>query len=976
MVNERSELSTVINEYIPTKRRSGDYQSEEDLEEGLIRQLQGLGYEYKRIREERELVSNLREQLETLNNIAFTNREWDIFYSQVIANKREGIKEKTRKIQEERTFEITLEDGSKRNIKLIDDEDITNNKLQVTNQYTVKGKRETRFDVSIMVNGIPLVHIELKRRGVSLREAFNQISRYQRDSFWVSSGLFEYVQIFVISNGTHTKYYSNTTRESQVREQRTKNRYQNFQFTTYWADSKNNNILDLEGFADTFLKQHTLLKVLTKYCVFNSDQELIVLRPYQIEATERILDKIKESTINKTYGTVNAGGYVWHSTGSGKTLTSFKVAKIATENQDIAKVIFVVDRQDLDYQTMREYNKFEDGSVSGNTSTRKLIKQLDRRDKRIIVTTIQKLSRFAKSYDSHALYNEKVVFIFDEAHRSQFGDMHQEIIKKFKKYYLFGFTGTPIFAENAIKKSVNASTTEQIFGEQIHAYTMVDAIKDRNVLPFKVDYVNTFKKSEDIEDAKVEAIDTQGVLMSDKRISNIVDYILTNYKQKTNGFNSILAVSSIPMAIKYYLEFEERVHDLKVATIYSYNPNEDTERLAGLLGEEVLDTGRLDKSSRDFLELAIEDYNNMFGTTFNTGNNFESYYKDVSTRMKNKEIDLLIVVNMFLTGFDAPKLNTIWVDKDLRHHGLIQTISRTNRIYNDAKQYGNIITFRNIKENLDKALMLFGDKDAKGTILIRPYEDYYYGYEENGKYTEGYRGMVYRLEDTYPLEEEIIGERAIKEYISLYGTILRVKNLLNGFDEFKGNELMNERDFQDYKSRYLDYYHEYRKKVGREGIQKDISFEMELVHRDDVNVDYIIDVLEEYKNTGNKDLIINIRRIVESSVSLRSKKDLIETFIDKVNTESDKGWDLHIQEQMEQDIETMYESHKNNIRDRESLLKYIKRSITLGELRTHGTELDKLIVASMFRSNGRSKIKKDIIVQIEELYEKYKGLIT
>ena len=707
--------STVVAEYEPLKRKSDSYQSEAALEQEFIRMLTEQGYDYLEIHEQDALINNLRKQLELLNNYKFSDSEWERFFNNNIANNNDGIVEKTRKIQEDYIQVLKKDDGTSKNIYLMDKKNIHNNRLQVINQYVENsGNYDNRYDVTILVNGLPLVHVELKRRGVALKEAFNQINRYQRDSFWAGSGLYEYIQIFVISNGTNTKYYSNTTRESHIKEQistrnKSKKTSNSFEFTSYWADASNKVINDLVDFTRTFLSKHTILNILTKYCVFTSEELLLVMRPYQIVATERILNKIEVSTNYKKMGTIEAGGYIWHTTGSGKTLTSFKTAQLATNLEYIDKVLFVVDRKDLDYQTMREYDRFEKGAANGNRSTKILQKQLEDTTSRIIVTTIQKLSEFVKRNQNHPVFQKHLVLIFDECHRSQFGDMHKMIVKNFKNYHLFGFTGTPIFSKNATNKSnPDFCTTEQAFGDKLHTYTIVDAINDGNVLPFRIDYINTIKKKDDMTDKEVQAINTEEALGSIERVRNVVSYIIDHFDQKTkrnsfydlkgqrvNGFNSMFAVASIPMAKKYYLEFkkqlEEKHKDLTIATIYSFAANEE-DAADGILDDEGFETDLLDQSSREFLDFAIGEYNKKFKTNYSSeGNGFQDYYKDLSDRVKHREIDLLIVVNMFLTGFDATTLNTLWVDKNLKQHGLIQAYSRTNRILNAVKSYGNIV---------------------------------------------------------------------------------------------------------------------------------------------------------------------------------------------------------------------------------------------------------------------------------------------
>ena len=776
--------STVVTEYKSQKVRSDAYQSEAELEQEFIRLLEEQGYDYLPIKTEKDLIVNLRAKLEELNNLKFSDDEWIRFFSEELANSNDGIAEKTSKIQEQSRIAFKLDNGLSKNIILIDKDNIHNNKLQVINQYVNNdGLYKNRYDVTILVNGFPLVHVELKRRGVAIREAFNQIDRYQRESFWASTGLFEYVQIFVISNGTNTKYYSNSTRfnhtkdtnSQKTRKEKTSN---SFEFTSFWADGNNRIIPDLIDFTKTFFSKHTLLNILTKYCVFTSEKLLLVMRPYQIVATERIINRIEISSNYKTYGSVKAGGYVWHTTGSGKTLTSFKTARLATKLPYIDKVLFVVDRKDLDYQTMKEYDKFEKGAANSNTSTAVLKRQLEDPNARIIITTIQKLDAFIKKYKEHQVYNKHVVIIFDECHRSQFGDMHVAIIKTFKKYHLFGFTGTPIFAVNSNVglKYANLKTTEQAFGDKLHTYTIVDAIRDKNVLPFRVEYLKTMDKEPDIDDKQVADIDRERAFLAPMRVEKVVKYILDHFNQKTyrneksylfnklinindvatakdknaieevkqklrlSGFNSIFCVSSVNAAKLYYNEFKRQMSEnpakkLKVATIFSYGANEEADDSL-LVEENPEDTSALDKSSRDFLEDAIKDYNATFHTNYDTSSDkFQNYYKDVSLRMKNKDIDILIVVNMFLTGFDATTLNTLWVDKNLKQHGLLQAYSRTNRILNSIKTFGNIICFRNLLKRTDNAIALFGDKEAGGICILKKYQDYYNGYtNEKGIY--------------------------------------------------------------------------------------------------------------------------------------------------------------------------------------------------------------------------------------------------
>lgn len=1021
--------ATVVAEYAAEYYvRPEKYQSEAELEREFIRQLTSQGYEYISVHNEAALIENLRKQLELLNDFTFTDSEWDRFFTECIANTNEGIVEKTRKIQDDHIQILKREDGTTKNIYLLDKKNIHNNRLQVINQYEeAGGKHETRYDVTILVNGLPLVHVELKRRGVAIREAFNQIKRYQRDSFWAASGLFEYVQIFVISNGTHTKYYSNTTRNAHIKEQssserrRSKKTSNSFEFTSFWADANNKIIPDLVDFTKTFFAKHTLLNILTKYCIFTSEDLLLVMRPYQIAAAERILSRIVVSTNYKKMGTTAAGGYIWHTTGSGKTLTSFKTAQLASALPYIDKVLFVVDRKDLDYQTMKEYDRFEKGAANGNTSTRVLQRQLEDRDEKgnpheykIIVTTIQKLDIFIRKNKQHDIYKKHVVLIFDECHRSQFGEMHQAITKSFKNYHIFGFTGTPIFAANASSGgNPLLRTTEQAFGEKLHTYTIVDAINDGNVLPFRIDFINTIKMPDYVNDKKVYSIDREKALADPQRISEIVSYVLEHFDQKTKrnsyytfsakweeadkhnpkkmiekretrrvaGFNSIFAAASIPMAIRYYNEFKKQIaeknRNLTIATIFSFSANE--EEPDGLLPEEDFNMENLDQSSRDFLEAAIRDYNSTFSTNYDTSSDkFQNYYKDLSLRVKNREIDILIVVNMFLTGFDATTLNTLWVDKNLRQHGLIQAFSRTNRILNSVKTYGNIVCFRDLKEETDKAIALFGNKDAGGIVLLKTFEEYYNGYDDKGEYKPGYAELIATLTTQYPLGQPIIGEEAEKEFIRLYGAILRLKNILTSFDDFEGKEILSERDFQDYQSIYIDLYQEYRKSADgdKETINDDIVFEIELVKQIEVNIDYILMLVAKYQQSNCKDktILTTIDKAINSSIELRSKKELIERFIEQVNvsTKVDEDWRKFLHERKEADITAIIEEERLKP---EETRRFIDNAFRDGMLKTTGTDIDKIMPPVSRFGGGRAAKKQGIIEKLMIFFEKYLGLI-
>ncbi len=997
--------STVVTEYEPVKRKSDSYQSEQALENEFIRMLTEQGYDYLEIHNSESLIKNLRTQLEIVNDYKFTDSEWDRFFNDSIANNNDGIVEKTRKIQEDNIQVLKKDDGTSKNITLIDKKCIHNNRLQVINQYIENsGNYDNRYDVTILVNGLPLVHVELKRRGVALKEAFNQINRYQRDSFWAGSGLYEYIQIFVISNGTNTKYYSNTTRESHIKEQtstrnKSKKTSNSFEFTSYWADSNNKVISDLVDFTRTFFAKHTILNILTKYCVFTSEDLLLVMRPYQIVATERILNRIQVATNYKKMGTIEAGGYIWHTTGSGKTLTSFKTAQLASKLEYIDKVLFVVDRKDLDYQTMKEYDRFQKGAANGNRSTKVLQKQLEDTTSKIIVTTIQKLSEFVKRNKNHPVYQKHLVLIFDECHRSQFGDMHKMIVQNFKNYHLFGFTGTPIFAKNAGRTTnPDFCTTEQAFGEKLHTYTIVDAINDGNVLPFRIDYINTIKAKEGMTDKEVEAINTEEALSSPERVSNVVSYIIEHFDQKTkrnsfydlkgqrvNGFNSMFAVASIPMAKKYYLEFkkqlEEKQKDLTIATIYSYAQNEE-DTSDGILDDEGFETDLLDKSSKEFLEFAIDEYNKKFKTNFSSeGNGFQDYYKDLSDKVKHREIDLLIVVNMFLTGFDATTLNTLWVDKNLKQHGLIQAYSRTNRILNSVKTYGNIVCFRNLQEATNDAIALFGDKNATGIVLLKSYEDYYYGYEDdNGKKQIGYEERIAMLLQKYPLGVQIVGEKAEKDFIASIGNILRLRNILSSFDKFAGNAILSERDFQDYTGMYVDLYQKYKQKDDgeKESIKDDIVFEMELVKQVEVNIDYILMLVAKYhqSNCEDKEILGTIDKAIKSSLALRSKKELIDGFISKINADTNvmDDWGKFVKEQKEIDLKKIINDENLN---EEETRKFLDNAFRDGQVKTNGTDIEKILPPMRrFGGGNRAEKKENIIVKVKKFFEKYFGLGT
>ena len=996
--------STVVAEYEADPSRADSYQSEATLEHEFISLLTSQAYEYLPITSEAELIANLRSHLELLNGLKFSDTEWDRFFTERIAAANEGIVDKTVRIQQDHVQLLTRDDGTVKNISLIDKTNIHNNRLQVINQYEINAgsgdaapgaPRTNRYDVTILVNGLPLVHVELKRRGVDIREAFNQIDRYQRESFWAGSGLFEYVQLFVISNGTLTKYYSNTTRREHLNEKaarkRTSKTSHSFEFTSWWADATNTPITDLVSFTKTFFAKHALLNILTRYCVLTVDKQLLVMRPYQIVATERILQKIDVSTNYKQLGTIDAGGYVWHTTGSGKTLTSFKTAQLVAQLPAVDKVLFVVDRKDLDYQTMKEYDRFEKGAANSSTSTAKLKEQLEDPSARIIVTTIQKLARFITANAGHEIFNGHLVIIFDECHRSQFGDMHTAITRAFRRYHLFGFTGTPIFAANAGSGgNPQLKTTEQAFGDKLHTYTIVDAISDKNVLPFRIDYVNTIKVGE-VTDKQVSAIDTERALLDPERIRQVVEYILENFDRKTKraeyyalgdkrvrGFNALFATASIDAARTYYRQFAAAQSHLppgkrlKVGIIYSYGVNEPIED--GALEEEGFDTSALSVDARTFLDEAISDYNAMFATSYDTSSdNFENYYKDLSRRLKLREIDLVIVVNMFLTGFDATTLNTLFVDKNLRTHGLIQAYSRTNRILNSVKTYGNIVSFRNLEDATNEAIALFGNKDAGGVVLLKPYAEYY---------TE-YADRTSRLLEEFPLGAPIVGEERQRDFITLFGEILRLLNILTSFDEFEGNELLTARQSQDYRSVYLDLYAE-RRRVDdgdKEVINDDLVFEIELVKQVEINVDYILMLVRKYRDQFGDGADIEVRteisRAIDASPSLRDKKDLIELFVDSLSTdgEIDEQWRTFMSAKRDEELDAIIS--EENLKP-EATRSFVQAAFRDGEVRTTGTAITTVLppVSRFDPEGGHGERKQRVIQRLRTFFDRFHGLTS
>ena len=1000
------------------------YQSEAELERDLIAQLCRQGYTYLDVHNQAGLVANLRSRIEELNGFTFPDEDWDAFFRTHVANSAEGIVEKTRRIQRAPVIDFTFSDGTLRNVMLLDRDHIHRNRLQVMNQYEAnEGSHKNRYDVTILVNGLPLVHVELKRRGVELRQAFNQIERYQRESFWSESGLFEYVQIFVISNGTRTKYYSNTTRWQKTHEGKGRKTSASYQFTSWWTDAENRRVMDLAPFAASFLSRGTLLMVLTHYCVLDVSDNLLVMRPYQICATERILNRVLVSESDKKrLGTPDAGGYVWHTTGSGKTLTSFKTAQLASAMEGIDKVLFVVDRKDLDYQTMKEYNKFQAGAVNGSTNTVALRRNLESTTsgKRICVTTIQKLATYLRGAErTNPVFSRHVIFIFDECHRSQFGKMHKAITSSFKNYHLFGFTGTPIFAKNAGSGGdPELRTTAQAFGDCLHKYTVVNAIDDDNVLPFRVDYVRTFHHADGRADEQVEGIDINTAWQDPNRIRLVSEYILEHFDQKTKrdgaaysyggarrrGFNSILACDSIPSAEAYYAQIRKLGAKrpggpLKVATIFTFEANGEEDDTSGLLPDESMDTTGMAQADRDFLDMAIRDYNEMFGTSCGTdAKGFDTYYKDVSMRLKgddgNKKLpdseclDLLIVVNMFLTGFDAKTLNTLWVDKNLRMHGLIQAFSRTNRILNSVKTYGNIVCFRDLSRQVDEALGLFGDPNAGGIVLLKPYETY----------LKEYTDKLAELREGFPLEGDlsVLGEEGERELVATFGQILRLRNILQSFDAFKADDPMGERELQDYQSHYLDIADKYRKKRQAElvSIADDLVFEMELVSQVDVNIDYILMLVEKLHgdNVDDKEISEKIRSSVASSPELRDKADLIEAFLRTVgfdesdeasdtrdkaapdrHAEIQKRWREFVARSMEKEIDDAVVSQNLKPAETRGL---ISETFAVGEVPEQGVSVSRILkpVSRFAKGNPYGEKRRAALDFLWTFYDKYRSL--
>ena len=977
------------------KARETSYQSEAELERNLISNLISQGYERLFVKSNKDLYKNLKIQLEKLNNISFSSSEWERFLQEYLDCPNEGMVEKTRKIQENHIYDFVFDDGEAKNIKIIDKKNIHNNFLQVTNQVCGEGKCNNRYDVTILVNGLPLVHIELKKRGVNLHEAFNQIHRYSKESFNSQNSLYKFVQIFVISNGTYTRYFANTTAKNK----------NNYEFTCEWADAKNKVICDLEDFTKTFFEKRVILEVLTKYCVFDVSNTLLIMRPYQIAATERILWKIKSSFEAKKAGRAEAGGFIWHTTGSGKTLTSFKAARLATGLDFIDKVFFVVDRKDLDYQTMKEYQRFQADSVNGSKDTKELKKSIEKNDNKIIVTTIQKLNEFVKKNPNHEIYDKDCVLIYDECHRSQFGDAQKNIRKAFKKYYQFGFTGTPIFAENAL----GSETTSSIFGAQLHSYVITDAIRDGKVLKFKVDYNNIvpkFKTAEkEIDEKKLKKLENKMLLHPD-RISEITKHILKVFDTKThrnefydlknrriNGFNAMFAVQSVDAAKLYYEEFEKQQGTLpiekrlKVATIYSFAANEE-QRAIGEISEESFDVSAMDSSAKEFLEKVIDDYNGYFKTNFSTnGNEFQNYYKDLSLRVKNKEVDLLIVVGMFLTGFDAPTLNTLFVDKNLRYHGLIQAFSRTNRILNKVKTFGNIVCFRDLEKQTQDAIKTFGDENSVNIILEKSYDEYMNGFkdEESGKITKGYIEICEELINKFPDPTEIELDADKKEFVEIFGELLKAENILRNFDEFENFEkIISDRQMQDMKSVYVDIRENLPKPHDGEPKESlvdfsDVEFQIDLLKTDEINLDYILALILE-KSKEHEDvetLKIEMRRVIRSSLGTRAKEDLIIKFINSTKISDLKNTDDILESfynfaRKEKDREIEYLQNEENLR--ENSRRFIEKSISKGYVEYVGDELDRIIPPTSRRKGQREKKKQVVLDKIRKIVEVFVGI--
>lgn len=1014
----------VLDKYTKINQQEVGYQTEADLERELIQDLKNQGYEYlSNLNSTEEMLKNIRIQLENLNSVKFLDSEWKRFCDEYLDKPSDNYIDKTRKIHDDYIYDFVFDDGHIQNVYLVDKKNVIRNKLQVISQFEQKGTQLNRYDVTILVNGLPLIQVELKKRGIAIREAFNQIHRYSKESFNSENSLFKYLQICIISNGTDTRYFANTTK-------RDKN---SFDFTMNWAKSDNTLIRDLKDFTATFLQKNTLLNILLHYSVFDSNNTLLIMRPYQIAATERILWKIKSSYLAKKWKTIDAGGYIWHTTGSGKTLTSFKAARLATELDFIDKVFFVVDRKDLDYQTMKEYQRFSPDSVNGSENTAGLKRNVEKDDNKIIVTTIQKLNNLIKSEADLPIYNKQVVFIFDEAHRSQFGEAQKNIGKKFKKYYQFGFTGTPIFPENAL----GSETTASVFGQELHSYVITDAIRDEKVLKFKVDYNDVRSKFKTIEmeqnEEKITASEAKKAFLHPERIKEISQYILNNFKIKTHrtyndkkGFNAMFTVSSVEAAKLYYESLTNLQKDsqkpLKIATIFSFAANEEQSSIGEIL-DETFEPSALNSSAKEFLTSAINDYNAMFKTNFGIDSKeFQNYYRDLAKRVKNQEIDLLIVVGMFLTGFDAPALNTLFVDKNLRYHGLIQAFSRTNRIYDSTKTFGNIVTFRDLEQATIDAITLFGDKNTKNVVLEKSYKEYMDGFNDinTGEARRGYIEIVKELQSHFPNVDDITTEKDKKDFVKLFGEYLKVENILQNYDEFtklkalqsldmddlklveefkatyyvsdediismRKIEMPKERMIQDYRSTYNDI----REWLRREKAEKDkedstidwddIVFEVDLLKSQEINLDYILELIfEKRKSVKSKEsLIEDVRRLIRSSTGNRAKESLVIDFInqadlDKFNDKAniiDAFFSFAQTEQMKE-AEELISTEELNI---DAAKRYILTSLRKEYASENGTELNE-ILPKMSPLNPKYLVKKQNVFQkISAFVEKFKGI--
>lgn len=1013
----------VLDKYTNINDSSDSYQSEAELEKEFINDLSNQGYEYRKdITSTESMLDNIKVQLENLNKTSFSDEEWQRFCSEYLDNANESIIDKTRKVHDDYIYDFVFDDGHIENIYLFDKKNVIKNKVQVINQFEQKGTQSNRYDVTILVNGIPLVQIELKKRGVAISEAFNQVHRYSKESFNSENSLYKYLQMFVISNGTNTRYFANTTK-------RDKN---SFDFTMNWAKSDNSLIKDLKDFTATFFQKNTLLSILLKYSVFDTNNTLLIMRPYQIAATERILWKIKSSYETKKWSKTESGGYIWHTTGSGKTLTSFKTARLATELDFIDKVLFVVDRKDLDFQTMKEYQRFSPDSVNGSDNTAGLKRNLEKDDNKIVVTTIQKLNNLMKCEKDLDIYNKQVVFIFDEAHRSQFGEAQKNLKKKFKKFYQFGFTGTPIFPENAL----GSETTASVFGKELHSYVITDAIRDEKVLKFKVDYndvrpkFHKFEKEQD--EKKLSAAENKKAFLHPERIKEITQYILNNFNKKTHrqqvgakGFNAMFAVSSVDAAKLYYESFKNLQKDLekpiKVATIFSFAPNEEQNAI-GDIQDETFEPTALDSSSKEFLTSAINDYNKLFKTTFSVdGKSFQNYYRDLSKRVKNQEIDLIIVVGMFLTGFDAPTLNTLFVDKNLRYHGLIQAYSRTNRIYDATKSFGNIITFRDLEQPTIDAIKLFGDSNTKHVVLEKSYKEYMEGFKDiiTGQARRGYIELINELQNKYPNPQNIETESDKKAFAKLFGEYLKVENILQNFDEFtslkamqnidlnnekdtqefkekyylddeqiesmKNITVLSDRTVQDYKSTYNDICEWRRHQRTNEQVESDIDwndvvFEIDLLKSQEINLDYILELIfEANKKQKNKEnLIEEVRRLIRSSIGNRAKESLIIEYINNtdLDTIEDKAsiiqsFFTYAQQKQSEEIKSLIQEEKLNV---DAAKRYIMTSLRKEYASENGTELNE-ILPKMSPLNPAYLTKKQSVFQkISEFVNKFKGI--